>query len=105
MAMERFQFAAHVALGLQAVVGGGGSGRVRSDIGQPVEGRLRVASADGEVHGTVVRVYHHIGHRQRLSAEELLGLADIGTALRLEVHGPQLAEAPVADEEGLLVLG
>ena len=69
-----------------------------------IQARLRVPPADGEVHRPVRRVDHDVRQRQGRAGHELLQLAGVRRALRLQVHRVELAVAPVADVQGLAVL-
>ena len=103
--VEALQLPAQVPL--RPGLGVGGLARradLAAGVGHAVEGRLRSAAADGEIHRAVLRVDDHVGHRQRLAAEELLHLGGVAGPLGPEVDGAELAEAPVADEQGVLIL-
>ena len=70
----------------------------------PDTARLRPPAADGEVHRAVVRVDDEVGQRQRRAGDELLDSALYALPLGRQVDGVELAVAPVADVERVLVL-
>ena len=79
-------------------------GRTGALVGDAIEARLREPAADLEVHRPVLRVDDHVGQGQRRAGQELLQLAGVRRALWLEMQGIELAVAPVAEVQGLLVL-
>ena len=79
-------------------------GGLAADIGHAIERRLRPATANREVHRTVLRIDDHVGHRKRLAADELLDLGGVACALGPQVDGAELAETPIADKQGVLIL-
>ena len=103
--VEALQSPAQVPL-RKGLAGGGLARRVdlAAGVGHTVKGRLCSSAADGQIHRAVLRVDDHVGHRQRLAADELFHLGGVAGPLGPEVDGAELPEAPVADEEGVLIL-
>ena len=78
-------------------------GGLVAGVGDAVEPALDAAPADGAVEGAVV-ADREIGKGEGLAADELLEAGLVGGAVGLEMDGVELAERPVGDEEGILVL-
>ena len=78
----------------------------RSDVAaapcHPVQGGLRAASSDSEVH-CAVAVEHEVGYRERLSGDEGFACTCVRGAVGCQVDGVDRAEGPVEYVEGILV--
>ena len=107
VAMEGFQTAAQgVQLGsFRLHLGGRWVGAFLASVSHAVEAGLGFATAHGHIEGLVRGRDHEVRQRQRRGAHELFQVSTVRGALGLQVHGVQLAVAPVANEERLAVLG
>ncbi len=81
-----------------------GGDRLVAGVGHSVQARLRFPSANQEVHGAVGGIDHHVRQRERRAGDKLFQLAGIRAPLGLQVQCVQLAVAPIAQIESLLVL-
>ena len=76
-----------------------------TNIGHSVQGALAAAPPYGEVHCTVIRVDHGVGHAHLRAGNKLLALGGVRGTGRGEEHRGHGAVGPIETVNCLLILG
>ena len=101
---EGFEFPAQFLFG-RRVEPSGRCGGLGALVGDPIEGRLATAAADGHIHVAVLRADDDIGHGERTTGRKDFLAGFPAAAFWRQVDGVERGEGPIAGEERALVGG
>ena len=103
--MQGFQSMTEITRRTGGRLCGDEGGGLRAGVGDAIEAGLHAATADREIHRAVAGVDDGIRERQGSAREKFFAHGLVGRAVGFEVHGVELAPAPIEDEECVLVTG
>ena len=66
---------------------------------------LNSPSADRKIHRAVLRMNDRVSHRQRCTRKKFFPGCRVACAIRFQMHGVDLAPAPVENKQSLLIFG
>ncbi len=69
--------------------------RLFTIVANPIETRFQAATARGEIKHSVLGSDHEVGYGQRYCRGKGLNACAIGTAVRNQMHGIDVTEAPI----------